>query len=88
MGLYNLAYADGGIMLTADVHERDETVAYAFNLLGILLVGVLQMLERACRIHIVARVDAYLLHVTGGHIGHGGVEVDIVDKFLLFQKYN
>ena len=71
------AYAYGGAVLTANIQERDKAFAYALNLLCVFLIGVFQLFERTCRIHVVARVDAHLLHITGGHIGHGGVEVDI-----------
>jgi hypothetical protein len=35
------------------------------------------MLELTGRIHIVARIDAHLLHDGGSHIRHIGIEVDI-----------
>ena len=59
----------------AQAEEGDEAVAYLLQLPGILLVGVFQVLEGAGGIHIVARVDAHLLHILGGHVGHAGVEV-------------
>ena len=63
------------MVLLADVQERHEAVAYLLQLLCILLVGVLQVLEGAGGIHVVAGVDAYLLGIEGGHVGHVRIEV-------------
>ena len=73
--VYTDAY--GGTVLTAYIQEGDETVTYALYLLRIFIICLFQMLERACRIHIIARIDAYLLHISGGYICYGGVEMYI-----------
>ena len=44
---------------------------------GILSIGVFQFLELPGGIDVVARVDAHLLAVAGGDVGHGGVEVHV-----------
>jgi len=67
--------ADGCVILFADVEERHEPVTNFLQLCCILLVGVLQLLEGACCIHIVAWVDAHFLHVLCRNVGHFGIEV-------------
>ena len=69
--------AYGRVVLLADVEEGHEPGAYLLYLLRILLVGVCQLLEGACRVYIVTGVDAYLLGVEGSHVGHAGVEVHV-----------
>ena len=53
------ADADGSMVLLADIKEGDKAVVYLLQLLGIFLIGILQMLESTCCIHIVSRIDAY-----------------------------
>ena len=74
------AYAYGGTVFTANIQERDETITNALYLLCVLLISLLQLFECTCRVNLVPRVDAHLLHVPCGHIGHGWIEVDIGHK--------
>ena len=79
VGQAAMVYADayGGVVLLADIDERNKPV---FNLLqfpGIFLVRVLQLLERPCRIHIVAWIDADLLCIEGSHVSYVRIEVDV-----------
>ena len=69
--------ADGGVVLLTDLQEGDEALANLFNLSGILLVRIFQMLEGTGCIHVVAGIDAHLFSVEGSHIGHTRIEVDI-----------
>ena len=58
----------------------DEGHQLALDLLqfgSILLVGIFQVLERAARIDIVARIDAHLLAIEGSDIGGMGREVNV-----------
>ena len=65
------------------INKRYEAVVDALQFGLILLVGVLQMLERASRVDIVARIDAHLFTILCSHVGHTGVEVDVGHKRLL-----
>ena len=71
------AYANGRVMGPADVEERDKTLLYLAELLGVLLIGVLLVDKLAGRVYVVAGVDAHLLGIEGSHVGHVGVEVDV-----------
>ena len=71
------ADANGGVMLLANVDEGHKTLVDFAKLGLIFLVGILQMAERTCRVDVVTRVDAHLLAILCGHIGHAGVEVDV-----------
>ena len=58
----------------------DKRYEFLFNLLqfsGVLLVGVLQVLEGAARVNVVSRIDAHLLAVLGCHVGGMSREVDV-----------
>ena len=68
-------YSQRGVVLAADVEQRHEALFYLQQLVGILLVGVLYVLERACRVYVVARVDAHLLGVECCHVCDARVEV-------------
>ena len=52
------ADADGSMVLLADIKEGYKAVVYLLQLLGILFIGILQMFESTCCIHIVSRIDA------------------------------
>ena len=64
----------------ADIEEGNEAVAYLLQFGGILLVGVFQLLERASRVYVVARIDAYFLRISGCHVGYLRAEVYIGHK--------
>ena len=49
--------------------------AQSLQLGGILLVGVVDVLEGAGTVDEIPGVDAHLLHDTGGQVGHMGIEV-------------
>ena len=61
----------------ANVEELHKAIFQARQFGGILLVGVLQFLERASRIHIIARIDAHFFHNRGRCVGHSGIKVHI-----------
>ena len=69
---------DGGVVGFTDVQEGNEAVAYLPDLLRVLLIGIFQMLEGACGIHVVARVDADLVRPGGGSVpGREGIELKL-----------
>ena len=76
------AYAHGRVVLAADVEEGHQLGLYLFQLGGVLLVGVLQVLEYASRIDIVAWVYAHLLAVLCGHVGRVCREVYVGHQWL------
>ena len=59
----------------AEVEQRSHLAADAEQLVGILLVGILELDKCAARVGEVARIDAHLLHLLGCGKGSGGVEV-------------
>ena len=63
------------MVLLANLEERNKALADLLNLGSILLVGIVQVLESTCCIHVIAGVDAYLLGKTGSHISHPRIEV-------------
>ena len=69
--------AQGGMVCLADVEQGDEACAYLLQFACILLVGIFQVLEGACGIDVVARVDAHLLGIERSYFRHLGVEVDV-----------
>ena len=69
--------AQGRAVGAADGEQFREARLEPAEFLGILLVGVFQVLELAGRVHVVAGVDAHLLHHGRRHVGHGRVEVDV-----------
>ena len=71
------ADAYGGMVLLADIDERDEPVLNLLQFPGVFLIGVLQFLERPCRIYIVAGIDTYFLCIEGCHVRYVRIEVDI-----------
>ena len=71
------ADADGRVVLLTDVQEGDKAVAYLLQLLRIFLVGILQVLEGTGSVYVVTGVDAYLLGIESGHVGHARIEVYI-----------
>ena len=48
-----------------------------FQLVGVFLIGVLQMSESARGIDVITRIDANFLYNGSGHVGHVRVEVNI-----------
>ena len=64
-------------MFTADGEQLFEALFQACEFGGIFLVGVFQMLERAGRVDIVARIDAHFLHDAGRHVGHFRIEMHV-----------
>ena len=68
------------VVAAADVEQGYEALFYALQFGGILCVGVFELSEGACRIDIVAGVDAHLLAVQRRHVGHLGVEVYVGDE--------
>ena len=68
------------MMLLTDIQEGHELLLDLLQLGRILLIGILQMLERTPWIDIVAWVDTHLLAVKGCHIGRMGREMYIGHK--------
>ena len=68
------------VVLLADVQKRDKPRLNLLDFVGILLIGVFQLLERARRIHIVAWIDAHLLSIKSRHISHVRIEMHVGDK--------
>ena len=71
---------DGSMMLLTDIQEGHELLLDLLQLGRILLIGILQMLERTPWIDIVAWVDTHLLAVKGCHVGRMGREMYIGHK--------
>ena len=65
------------MVFLTDVEERHEAVFYLLQFQGILLVGVFQFDEFACRVYIVARIHAHFLGIACRHIGYLGIEMHI-----------
>ena len=57
------ANANGGMVFAADVEETRETLLEALQFGGIFLVGIVYMLECACRIDIVTGIDPDLFGI-------------------------
>ena len=72
--------ADGSMVLLADIKEGDKAVVYLLQLLGIFLIGILQMLESTCCIHIVSRIDAYFFYILCRHVRYLRIEVNVGHK--------
>ena len=70
-------YAHRRTVLAANLEEGKQACLYLLQFLGILLVGVLQLLELTCGIHIVAGVDTNLLAIVCRYIGNIRVEVNV-----------
>ena len=71
------AEADGGVVLLADAQEGHQARANLCQLGSIFLIGVLQMLEGASHVDVVAGVDAHFLGVEGSDVCHAGIEVHV-----------
>ena len=71
------ANAQSRVVLLTDVEQFGKPLFKSCQFGGILLVGVFQVFELSCRVHIVTRIDAHLLHNGSRHIGHIGVEVHV-----------
>ena len=69
--------ADGSAVFATDIKETAEAFVQTGKFLTVLLVGIFQSLELAGRVHIVAGIDAYLLHDCSGNVGHIRVEVNV-----------
>ena len=70
------------VVLAANGEKRHHGTAYLLKFRGILLVGILQFLERARGIDKVAGIDAHLVG-RGGCLECGfGIEMDVGDKRL------
>jgi len=72
---------DGGVIGFTDVQEGNEAVAYLPDLLRVLLIGIFQMLEGACGIHVVARVDADLFRILRGNVCYFRVEMYVCHQW-------
>ncbi len=72
--------AHGCMVSLADVEEWHKLALYLLQFFGIFLVGILQMLERATGVYIVAGIHSHLLTAAGCHVGHLGIEVHIGHK--------
>ena len=75
------ADAYGRVVLLADINKRYKALLDLPQFVGILLIGVLQMLEHSCRVDVVSWVDAHLFTVLGCNVGHMGVEVNVGHKW-------
>ena len=62
-------------VFAADVEEGHEAVLQLLQLVGILGIGVLNLLEHTRRVDVVAWVHTHLLGVQRSHVSHVGVEV-------------
>ena len=76
------ADAHGGVVLLTDIDKRHELLLNLLQLCGIFLVGVLQVLERAPGIYVVAGVDAHFLAILGSDVGGVGGEMNIGNEGL------
>ena len=65
------------MVLFTNLDERHQPVVNLLQLGAVFLVGVLQVLERAGGVDVVARIDAHLLAILRSHVGHAGVEVHV-----------
>ena len=65
------------MVVAADLEKGNEPLLNLAQLVGILGVGIFDVLEGACRVNVVAGVHAHLLGVEGGDVGHARVEVDV-----------
>ena len=75
--------AHSRMMFLADIEERHELAFDLLQLSRILFISIFQMLERAPRVDIVARIDAHLLAITGSDISRMGREVDVGHEWCL-----
>ena len=77
VGERTVVHADAhrGVVFAADVEEGHEAVLQLLQLVGILGIGVLNLLEHTRRVDVVAWVHAHLLGVQRSHVSHVGVEV-------------
>ena len=69
------AYAQRRVVLAADVEQRQQLLLDFQQLVGIFLVGVFQLLERARRVDVVAGVYSDLLGIQRRHLCYVLVEV-------------
>ena len=69
--------ANGRMIPTTDIQERNKALLNLADLCCIFLVGIGQLLESSGRIHIITRIDAYLFGIFRSHIGHTGIEMHI-----------
>ena len=74
------ADADGRVMLLTYMKERDELRLDLLQLLGIFLVGVLQVLEGTSWVDVVAGIDTHLLTILCSDISRMCREVDVSHK--------
>ncbi len=72
--------AQGGVVLSANLQQGQQGVLYLLQFSGILLVGILKFSESAGRVDVVAGVDAHLLGIACGHLGHMGIEMYVGHK--------
>ena len=77
------ADANSSMVLLTDIDKRHQLVLYLLQFLGIFGIGVLQMLERAPGIDIVARIDAYLFAILRCHISGMRRKVHISHQWCL-----
>ena len=75
-------------MLTTDGEQAQKTLFQTAKLGGIFLIGVLQMLELAGRVHIVAGIDAHFFdNAAGSHIGHVRIEMHIGHQRMVISGF-
>ena len=68
------------MVLTTDIEKGNQSLFYLMQFVLIFLIGIFQLFESACRIYVVAWIDAHLLGIECSHFCHLGIEVHICHK--------
>ena len=68
---------NGGAMLAANLDERQQRVADFLDFGAILLIGVGELLEGACRVYKIAGIDAHLVGESRCRKGCTWIEMDV-----------
>ena len=76
---------NGSVVLLTDIQEWDQLCLNLLQLGSILLVGVLQMLERTTWVNIVTRIDTNLLAVECSHVGGMSSKMHIGHKWSVIS---
>ena len=71
------ADANGRLVLAAEVEERHQPSLDFLQFLGIFLVRVVDFVEFPRRIDVISGVDAHLVGIACGHVGHVRVEMHV-----------